>query len=95
MLIVLSRARATEGARDRLISAAMEMARESRGDSGCLSYAFAAALEDPSEITCTEIWRDRAALDAHMAHDHTSKFLSCVQGLTEGEPVMTFHTTID
>ncbi|MEH0449666.1 putative quinol monooxygenase [Streptomyces sp. B21-102] len=95
MLIVLSRARAADGARERLMSAAVDMARASRDDNGCLGYSFAADLEDPAQITCTEIWADRAALDAHMAHDHTGEFLTRVWGLTDGDPVMSFHATGD
>lgn len=38
-----------------------------------------------------EVWVDRAALDAHMAHDHTRAFLAVAPGLVAGEPAMTFY----
>ncbi|OIJ68409.1 putative quinol monooxygenase [Streptomyces mangrovisoli] len=93
MLIVLTRARAVTGSRDRLVTAAVEMARDTRGAPGCVSYTFAADLEDPDVIVCTEVWADRAALDAHLAHPRTSTFLTRVDGLTEAVPEATLHTT--
>jgi quinol monooxygenase YgiN len=42
-----------------------------------------------------EIWSDRAALDAHMAHSHTQRFLQVVPGLLAGEPVLDIHDVSD
>lgn len=95
MLLVLSRARAAPGARDQLVTAAVKMAEDTRRDTGCVTYTFAADLEDPDVIVCTEVWAGRDALDAHMSHTHTATFLDRVADLTDGEPVMTFHTTAD
>lgn len=95
MLLVLSRARAAPGAREGLVAAAVEMAQGTRRDAGCLAYTFAADLEDPDVIVCTEVWTGRDALDAHMSHPHTAAFLGRVGNLTDGEPEMTFHTTTD
>ena len=36
-----------------------------------MSYGFFADLEDVDRILSVEIWADRAALEAHMTHDHT------------------------
>ncbi|MER7393989.1 antibiotic biosynthesis monooxygenase [Streptomyces sp. NPDC000151] len=91
MLIVLSRARAAVGARDRIVATAVEMAAAARADPGCLAYTFAADLEDPDVIVCTELWQSSAALDAHMAHPHTAAFLHRVHGLTDGEPTLIRH----
>ena len=45
-----------------------------------LAYSFAADLEDENRILSIEIWADRAALDAHMDHDHTAEFLRVAPG---------------
>jgi quinol monooxygenase YgiN len=41
------------------------------------------------------VWADRAALDAHMAHDHTQQFLVVAPGLVAAEPVMSFPDVPD
>ena len=91
MLIVLGDATAAPGRRDDLVAAARAIADATRGDRGCLAYSFAADLEDPDRILSIEVWADRAALDEHMAHDHTQAFLRAAPGLVAGEPVMSFY----
>ncbi|WP_138757243.1 putative quinol monooxygenase [Modestobacter altitudinis] len=91
MLIILSSATATPGRRDELIAAARAIAAVTRSDRGCLSYDFAADLDDPDRVLGVEVWADRAALDEHMGHDHSREFLAAVPGMVTGEPVMAFH----
>ncbi len=40
-------------------------------DEGCLSYVFHQRQNDPKEYVLYEQWRDREALDAHIAHLET------------------------
>ena len=91
MLIVLGSATAAPGHRDKLVAAARTIADATREDRGCLAYSFAADLEDPDRILSIEIWADRAALDDHMAHPHTTEFLRVAPGLVAGEPDMSFY----
>ncbi len=93
MLVVLGSATAAPGRRAELADAARAVSTATRGDDGCVSYVFAADLEDPDVVVSVEVWRDRAALDAHLAHDHARRFLAAVGGLLAGEPSMSFHTT--
>ena len=37
-------------------------------DDGCLTYFFHQGQDNPMEYVLYEQWRDREALDAHMAH---------------------------
>jgi quinol monooxygenase YgiN len=67
------------------------MAAATRGDRGCIAYSFAADVEDENRILGIEIWTDQAALDAHLAHDHTAEFLAVAPGLVACEPVMSFY----
>ena len=39
-------------------------------EEGCISYAFAQDVSDPSVLRISEIWASRAALDAHMQAPH-------------------------
>lgn len=91
MLVVLSSAVAAPGRRDQLVEAARAVAAATRLDDGCVSYDFAADLDDPDRVLGVEVWADRSALDRHLAHDHTKAFLAAVPGLIAGEPTMVFH----
>ena len=91
MLVVLGSATAAPSRRAELVAAAQAVAAASRTDSGCLAYSFAADLEDADRILSIEVWHDRAALEEHMAHDHTRTFLQVAPDLVVGEPSMSFY----
>jgi quinol monooxygenase YgiN len=95
VLIVIGSARALPGRRADLVSAARAVATQTRGDQGCESYGFYADLADQDVIVSVEIWRDQAALDAHMQHPHTQEFLATAGSLVDGTPTMRFHTVAD
>src|SRR5262244_4253636 len=48
------------------------MVRASRAEDGCERYAYAEDVLDPGLIHVTELWRDQAALDRHMASRHVA-----------------------
>ena len=91
MIIVIGTARARSNRRDELLAAMHDVVRDTRRDDGCVSYRFAADIADPDVIVGIEVWRDRAALDAHMEHDHTAAFLAVVPDLIDGEPDLAVH----
>ena len=66
MLIVIGEATAASGRREEMVDAVAEMARGTRPDDGCQLYGFYADVTNPDVILSVEVWRDRAALDAHM-----------------------------
>jgi quinol monooxygenase YgiN len=92
VIIAIGRATAKEGCHDRLVSVAAEVLRATRDDEGCASYTFAVDVNDPRVVVSVEVWGDRAALDAHIGHDHTQEFLANVGDLVEGTPSMSFFT---
>ncbi|GAA1996519.1 putative quinol monooxygenase [Microbacterium pumilum] len=87
MLLITGSARPASDARERLVAAAREITAATQGDPGCTLYQFGLSL-DGNVIVSVELWRDQAALDAHMSHEHTQRFLSALDGLIDGEPVM-------
>jgi quinol monooxygenase YgiN len=87
MLLITGSARPASGALERLVAAVREVSDATQGDPGCVLYQFARSL-DGDAIISVELWRDEAALDAHMSHAHTHHFLSALDGLIDGEPVM-------
>ena len=87
MLLITGSALPAEGARDYVIASVHDMVEATRADEGCVYYAFTASLDDDA-IVSTEVWKNRAALEAHMSHDHTRQFLAGLDGALAGEPVM-------
>ena len=43
------------------------MLAASRIEDGCLDYSYAVDVADPGLVRVFEVWRDRAALEAHFA----------------------------
>ncbi len=74
MIVVEGWAKLAAGELDRLEAAALKMIEETRKEEGCLSYAFSRAIEDPDVMRIAEVWKDQAALDAHMASPHMAEF---------------------
>lgn len=48
----------------------IKMLTASRLEDGCLTYSYGEDMADPGLIRVFEVWRDRAALDAHFASGH-------------------------
>ena len=91
MLIVIGEAEAASGRREEMMEAVTKMATATKSDDGCVSYGFYADVTRPDVVLGVEVWRDQAALDAHMGHDHTAEFIATVRSLVAGEPVMHFY----
>ena len=66
MLIIIGEAQAAPGRRDQMLEAVTAMATATKSDDGCVSYGFYADVTRPEVILGVEVWRDQAALDAHM-----------------------------
>jgi len=91
VLIVIGEAEAAPGRREEMLEAVAAMAAATKSDDGCVSYGFYADVTNPDVVLGVEVWRDQAALDAHMSHDHTADFIATVPSLVAGEPVMRFY----
>ena len=46
-----------------------EFIARSRGEDGCEQYELWRDSENAAKMTIVEVWRDQAALDAHLAQD--------------------------
>ena len=90
MLIIIGEAAAAPGCSDDMLQAAASMAKATSSDEGCESYGFYNDVTRPGVVVSVEIWRDQAALDAHMDHPHTQTFLAAVPALVETTPTMRF-----
>lgn len=92
MLIIIGEAEAAPGRGDEMLAAATTVATATKSDDGCESYGFYADATRPGVVVSIEVWRDQAALDAHMEHGHTQEFLAAIPGLVAGEPTMRFYS---
>ena len=61
------------------------MVSASRAEPGCLEYSYAQDVFDPGLIRITEVWSDRAALDAHFASLHIATWRASWRSLGIGE----------
>ncbi|MCU1374515.1 MAG: antibiotic biosynthesis monooxygenase [Actinomycetia bacterium] len=67
MLLVTGTFELDPADREAFLAGRLDMMRTSRAEDGCLEYTFAADLLEPGRVILSERWRDRAALDAHLA----------------------------
>jgi quinol monooxygenase YgiN len=61
------------------------MTRASRGEDGCIAYAYAQDVFEPGLIRVSEVWRDQAALDAHAKAPHLAEWRAAWPALGIGE----------
>ncbi|RIL08100.1 MAG: antibiotic biosynthesis monooxygenase [Proteobacteria bacterium] len=66
--------------RDGAVAAAVRMMEATRGEPGCISYAFSADLAEPGRFRIFEEWESQQALDAHFAAPHMAAFQRAVAG---------------
>jgi quinol monooxygenase YgiN len=57
------------------------VARLSRAEAGCLSYAVAVDLDDPAVTRISELWASVEQHRAHMAQPHVAAFFAAISGL--------------
>ena len=50
-----------------------ELVAATRAEDGCIEYSCAEDLFEPGLLHVKEIWRDKAALDAHFTAPHIAK----------------------
>ena len=50
------------------------MLNASRAEDGCLEYSYAEDLQVPGLIRVFDLWRDQAAIDAHVKANHMAEW---------------------
>ena len=63
----------------KLLAAALM--RETVKEDGCIKYVFAADLTRPDCLQLSELWRDDAALTAHLATSHIQAYREALKPL--------------
>jgi len=85
MLLIIGTVRLPPERLDEAKPAMERMVRASRAESGCLEYAYARDVLDAGLVRVTEVWRDRAALDAHFRSLHIADWRASWPALGIGE----------
>ncbi len=81
MLIVIGKATVGNGAIDAAREAFTKMVTASNAEAGCISYAYALDVLDPSVMHIVEKWQDDAALVAHFQAPHMAEFQTAIASL--------------
>src|SRR5688572_4030272 len=64
----------------------MKLLVPTREEPGCLRYDLLQNLQDPTDFTFVEEWRDEAAVAAHMTRPHVREVLAHVPQLLRAAP---------
>ncbi len=75
MFSLVARFKATAGHEEALKAALLPCVGPTREEAGCHSYILHQAVEEPTLFVFFEVWRDQAALDAHMATPHFKRLV--------------------
>lgn len=81
MLMVLGTAKVGDGAIEAAREALETMITASREEEGCVEYAYALDILDPTIMRITDKWVDEAALVFHFQTPHMAAFQQALAGL--------------
>jgi len=85
MLVIIGTIRLPEGRLDEARPAMLRMISGSRTEAGCIDYSYAQDVLEAGLIHVTEVWSDRAALDAHFRSPHIADWRASWAALGVGE----------
>lgn len=85
MLVIIGTIRLPAGRLDEARPAMEKMVSASRAEPGCLVYSYAQDVFDAGLIRVTEVWSDRAALEAHFGAPHLAGWRASWPALGIGE----------
>ncbi|RYF93842.1 MAG: antibiotic biosynthesis monooxygenase [Caulobacteraceae bacterium] len=80
MIIVMGTVRVEPDAVERLRPSMETMMAASRAEDGCLTYAYALDLLEPGLVRVSELWTDRACLEAHFKTVHMAAWRAALAG---------------
>jgi len=70
------------------------LARESRKEPGCVSYAVYQEADTPHVFRTVEEWRDAAAAATHMQSPHIAEAFAAAGPLLAAPPEILAHTSV-
>jgi quinol monooxygenase YgiN len=91
---VVARAKARAGEEGKLRELLLGLVRESRKESGCLSYELLSGAADVSVLCMVEEWDSVDALDRHMKTAHVAHVFANIGSMLAAEPMIERFTTV-
>ena len=85
MLVIAGRIRIDPAKRAAALAAARDMMRDTRPETGCISYTFSADVDDEAVFYIFEEWEGPQALGAHFESPHMARFQKAAAGLGAAE----------
>jgi len=85
MLLIIGTIRLPAGKLEEARPVMERMISGSRAEDGCHEYSYAHDVLDAGLIRVTEVWRDKAALDAHFRSPHIAEWRASWPALGIGE----------
>jgi quinol monooxygenase YgiN len=85
MLVIIGTVRLPPDKLDQARPTMAKMVSASRAEPGCLQYSYAQDVLVAGLIRVTEVWSDRAALDAHFRSPHIADWRASWAALGIGE----------
>ena len=74
MIIVAGSVRVDPAKRDAARAVMERVITASRGEDGCIDYAYAVDVLDPGLVRVWEVWRDRETLQRHFQMPHLAEW---------------------
>jgi quinol monooxygenase YgiN len=84
MIVVAGKVAIKPERRADAVRAALRMAEATRAESGCRTYEFYSALDDPNTVFIFEEWEDEDALADHFQTEHMAEFQQALPELLGG-----------
>lgn len=71
-----------------------ELVRETRKESGCLSYELLQQSDNPGELMLVEEWESQAHLDAHTHTEHFVRLVAALDDLEKAVPAQIYSKVL-
>lgn len=71
-----------------------ELVRETRKESGCISYELLQQSDNPGELMLVEEWESQAHLDAHTHTDHFVRLVAALDRLEKAAPARVYSKVL-
>lgn len=81
MIVIVGQFRIPPGAVAAAVEPIAAVVGATRAEPGCIKYAYAQDPADPGLFHVSEVWENRAALDAHFASEHMKQWQATRAGL--------------
>lgn len=92
MVIVMGTVRVDPDTIERLRPAMEVMTAASRAEDGCLMYAYSLDLLEPGLVRVSELWTDRAALQAHFQTPHMAVWRTALTGQVRDRDIKLYES---